>query len=136
MTRTHATGGPLELTQADLLPLRPWRRAHEEPAHPSFARWVDDAWETITARHHLAALTSAARGLVASGVEAGDRVALMADTRYEWLLLDEAVWAVGAGTVPELQAKGKFVRITSASLKESHPHDIEAIVEAPNYSVR
>ncbi|MCT1620242.1 hypothetical protein M3696_13380 [Janibacter hoylei] len=37
MTRTHATGGPLELTQADLLPLRPWRRAHEEPAHPSFA---------------------------------------------------------------------------------------------------
>ena len=100
MTRTHATGGPLELTQADLLPLRPWRRAHEEPAHPSFARWVDDAWETITARHHLAALTSAARGLVASGVEAGDRVALMADTRYEWLLLDEAVWAVGAGTVP------------------------------------
>jgi IMP dehydrogenase len=43
---------------------------------------------------------------------------------------------VGARTVPELQEKGKFVRITSASLKESHPHDIQGIVEAPNYSTR
>ena len=50
--------------------------------------------------------------------------------------LRQSMFYVGAGTIPELQAKGKFVRITSASLKESHPHDIEAIVEAPNYSVR
>src|SRR6476659_9071206 len=41
----------------------------------------------------------------------------------------------GARTVPELQDKGQFVRITSASLKESHPHDIQGIVEAPNYSI-
>ena len=36
----------------------------------------------------------------------------------------------------ELQEKGRFVRITSAGLKESHPHDIQMIVEAPNYSGR
>ena len=41
---------------------------------------------------------------------------------------------VGARTVPELQEKGRFIRITSASLKESHPHDIQMTVEAPNYS--
>ncbi|MFE7513736.1 hypothetical protein ACFU8I_21305, partial [Streptomyces sp. NPDC057540] len=37
-------------------------------------------------------------------------------------------------TVPELQSNGRFVRITSAGLKESHPHDIQMTVEAPNYS--
>ena len=40
---------------------------------------------------------------------------------------------VGARTIPELQATGQFVRITSAGLKESHPHDIQMTVEAPNY---
>jgi IMP dehydrogenase len=49
--------------------------------------------------------------------------------------LRQSMFYVGARTVPELQAKGQFVRITSASLKESHPHDIQGIVEAPNYSV-
>jgi IMP dehydrogenase len=43
---------------------------------------------------------------------------------------------VGAGTVPELQNRGKFVRITSAGLRESHPHDIQMIIEAPNYGTR
>lgn len=40
---------------------------------------------------------------------------------------------VGGHTVPELKARGKFVRITAAGLKESHPHDIAMTVEAPNY---
>src|SRR5690606_4152642 len=49
--------------------------------------------------------------------------------------LRQAMFYVGARTVPELQAKGQFVRITQASLQESHPHDIQMTVEAPNYSV-
>jgi IMP dehydrogenase len=43
---------------------------------------------------------------------------------------------VGAETIDELQAKGKFVRITAAGLKESHPHDVQGIIEAPNYPNR
>ena len=43
---------------------------------------------------------------------------------------------VGAATVPELKEKGRFVRITAAGLKESHPHDIQMTTEAPNYHVR
>jgi len=43
---------------------------------------------------------------------------------------------VGAETIEELQAKGKFVRITAAGLKESHPHDVQGIIEAPNYPNR
>lgn len=47
--------------------------------------------------------------------------------------LRQSMFYVGARTVEELKAKGKFVRITSAGLKESHPHDVQIIVEAPNY---
>jgi IMP dehydrogenase len=47
--------------------------------------------------------------------------------------LRQSMFYVGARTVPELQDRGRFVRITSASLKESHPHDIQITAEAPNY---
>ncbi|MDI6910111.1 IMP dehydrogenase [Nocardioides sp.] len=50
--------------------------------------------------------------------------------------LNQSMFYIGAATVPELQAKGRFVRITSASLKESHPHDVQMTVEAPNYTGR
>ena len=48
--------------------------------------------------------------------------------------LNQSMFYVGAGSIPALQEKGRFVRITSASLKESHPHDVQMTVEAPNYS--
>ena len=50
--------------------------------------------------------------------------------------LQQAMFYVGARSIPELQDRGQFVRITSAGLKESHPHDIQMTVEAPNYSSR
>jgi IMP dehydrogenase len=48
--------------------------------------------------------------------------------------LRQSMFYVGARTIPELQEKGQFVRITAAGLKESHPHDVQMTVEAPNYS--
>ena len=48
--------------------------------------------------------------------------------------LHQSMFYVGARTIGDLQERGRFVRITPAGLKESHPHDITAIVEAPNYS--
>lgn len=48
--------------------------------------------------------------------------------------LRQSMFYTGARTIPELKANGKFVRITAAGLKESHPHDIQMTVEAPNYS--
>jgi IMP dehydrogenase len=50
--------------------------------------------------------------------------------------LRQTMGYVGAGTVAEMESKGRFVRITSAGLKESHPHDIQMTVEAPNYHSR
>jgi len=49
--------------------------------------------------------------------------------------LRQSMFYVGAADIAELGEKGRFIRITQASLKESHPHDIQGIVEAPNYSV-
>jgi IMP dehydrogenase len=48
--------------------------------------------------------------------------------------LHQSMFYVGARTIGELKARGQFVRITPAGLKESHPHDIQMTVEAPNYS--
>jgi len=50
--------------------------------------------------------------------------------------LNQSMFYVGARTIAELQDKGRFVRITQASLAESHPHDVQMTVEAPNYTGR
>ncbi|MDF1603021.1 AMP-dependent synthetase/ligase [Nocardioides sp. YIM 152315] len=60
----------------------------------------DSAWVDVTAAEFLAEVTAVAKGLVAAGIEVGDRVALISKTRYEWTLLDYAIWFAGAVTVP------------------------------------
>jgi len=50
--------------------------------------------------------------------------------------LHQSMFYVGARTIPDLQERGKFVRITPAGLKESHPHDVQMVADSPNYSRR
>ena len=57
-------------------------------------------WTDVTAAEFLAEVSAVAKGLIAAGVEVGDRVALLSKTRYEWTLLDYAIWFAGAVTVP------------------------------------
>ncbi|MHB1432817.1 MAG: AMP-dependent synthetase/ligase [Streptosporangiaceae bacterium] len=57
-------------------------------------------WTEVTARQFATEVTGLARGLLAAGIGPGDRVGLMARTCYEWTLVDYAIWAVGAVTVP------------------------------------
>jgi long-chain acyl-CoA synthetase len=57
-------------------------------------------WDDVTAAQFLAEVSGVAKGLIAAGVETGDRVALISKTRYEWTLLDYAIWFAGAVTVP------------------------------------
>lgn len=63
-------------------------------------RGADGTWSDVTATAFAAQVTDVARGLVAAGVGVGDRVGLLSHTRYEWTLLDYALLAVGAVTVP------------------------------------
>jgi long-chain acyl-CoA synthetase len=74
--------------------------AREVPDQVSFRRRTPTGWEDVTAAEFAREVDGFARGLIAAGVEIGDRVALMARTRYEWTLLDYAIWAAGAVTVP------------------------------------
>jgi long-chain acyl-CoA synthetase len=61
---------------------------------------ADDPWVDVTAAEFWEQVRGVAKGLVAVGVEPGGRVALIAKTRYEWTLLDYAIWTAGAVTVP------------------------------------
>ena len=74
--------------------------AKNYPDTVSFSRRVDGRWEDVTAARFADEVTAVAKGLIASGIEPGQRVALMSKTRYEWSLLDYAIWAAGAVTVP------------------------------------
>lgn len=65
-----------------------------------FSRATSDGWVDVTAAQFHAEVCAAAKGLIAAGVEPGDRVALLSKTRYEWTLLDYAIWFAGAVTVP------------------------------------
>ena len=74
--------------------------AAEAPDAVAFSRRTDDGWGEVTATEFLAEVRGVAKGLVAAGVGAGDRVGLVSKTRYEWTLVDYAIWFAGAVTVP------------------------------------
>ncbi|MDZ5620696.1 AMP-dependent synthetase/ligase [Nocardioides sp. HM23] len=78
------------------------RNAAEAPDDVVFSRPGGRAgeWEDVTAAEFLREVSGVAKGLVAAGIEAGDRVGIISRTRYEWTLLDYAIWFAGAVTVP------------------------------------
>ncbi|BCK71796.1 long-chain-fatty-acid--CoA ligase [Streptomyces libani subsp. rufus] len=76
------------------------RNAAQHPDVAVMGRKVNGVWQDVTAATFLAEVRAAAKGLIAAGVGPGDRVGLMSRTRYEWTLLDFAIWSAGAITVP------------------------------------
>jgi long-chain acyl-CoA synthetase len=74
--------------------------AEQYPAAVSFRRKTGSGWMDVTAKEFADQVVDVARGLIAAGVNRGDRVAILSRTRFEWTLLDYAVAAVGATTVP------------------------------------
>ncbi|MBO1416213.1 long-chain fatty acid--CoA ligase, partial [Streptomyces sp. FH025] len=76
------------------------RNAEEHPDVAVLSRKVDGHWQELTAVQFLAEVHATAKGLIAAGIEPGDRVGVMSRTRYEWTLLDFAIWTAGAITVP------------------------------------
>ena len=101
------------------------------------ARWPPAAGAPRTPRTATSRATSPpTRKLIAEGIEG--QVPFrgpLAAVAYQLVGgLRQSMFYTGASTIPELQERGRFVRITSAGLRESHPHDIQMTVEAPNYS--
>ncbi len=84
-----------------------FRRAAEQPEAVMLRRpgphgpaGPSGEWADVTARQFSDEVTALAKGLIATGIEAGDRIALMSHTRYEWTLIDYAIWTAGAIVVP------------------------------------
>lgn len=72
----------------------------DDPDHVIFQRVVDGVWTDVTCAQAAQQIRETALGLIAEGVNAGDRVAILSGTRYEWVILDYAILSVGAVTVP------------------------------------
>lgn len=76
-------------------------RVASNPKLPLFAtEQVDGTWHDITAEEFLAQVSAVAKGLIASGIQPGQAVAIMSKTRYEWTVIDFAIWFAGAISVP------------------------------------
>lgn len=75
-------------------------RARTSPDAVVFRRLSDGQWIDVTAAEFERLVVGVAGGLIAAGIAQGDRVALMSSTRFEWSVLDYAIWAAGGVTVP------------------------------------
>lgn len=90
----------LAVPDTDTLTDSVFAHAEHDPDKVLFGVRRGAAWEDVTAAAFASEVTAVAKGLLSNGVGPGDRVALMSKTRYEWTLVDYALWTIGAVTVP------------------------------------
>jgi long-chain acyl-CoA synthetase len=88
---------PASASLADIVVTRAERRPDDLMLR---RRTAEGPWQDVTAATFRAEVEALAAGLVAAGVEPGDRIGLMSQTRYEWTLIDYAIWTAGGVTVP------------------------------------
>lgn len=87
----------------------PFDNAREAPGELVLSRKdAEGVWRDVSAAEFAAEVLAVAKGLMAEGLRAGDRVAIMARTTYEWTLLDFAAWAAGLVTVPIYPTSSAF----------------------------
>jgi long-chain acyl-CoA synthetase len=84
----------------DNLTSAPWANAAAHGGEVAYRRLVDDTWHDVTFAAFRDDVAAVAKGFIAAGLEPGDRVGLISKTRYEWTLVDYALWAAGAVTLP------------------------------------
>jgi long-chain acyl-CoA synthetase len=111
------------------------QNAADHPETVSFSRREPDGWKPVTAREFLAEVRAVAKGLMAAGIGVGDRLAILSRTRYEWTLLDYAIWYAGGVSVPlyETSSAEQIGRIladsgTKAVVAETRQH-VDRIAE-------
>ena len=90
----------IEGNPTDSLADLPGRNADKDPQRVAFSVKESGAWRDVTAAQFNLEVRALAKGLIAQGLEPGDRLAIMARTRYEWTVLDFATWVAGGVPVP------------------------------------
>lgn len=98
--REYSVPAPFTIDEHDNVASIVFSHERDDPGHVIFQRLTDGSWTDVTCAEAAAQIRSAALGLIAEGVQAGDRVAILSATRYEWVILDYAILSVGAVTVP------------------------------------
>jgi long-chain acyl-CoA synthetase len=98
--REFSVPAPFTVGENDNIVAAVFEHERDDPDTVIFQRLIDGAWTDVTCAAAAAQIRSAASGLIAHGVQAGDRVAIFSATRYEWAILDFAILSVGAVTVP------------------------------------
>jgi long-chain acyl-CoA synthetase len=99
--REYSIPALADIPATDNLAAMVTRRAAEQPRAVALRRkGATGTWEDVTTSQFRDEVWALAKGLIAAGIGAGDRVALMSHTRYEWTLIDYAVWTAGAVVVP------------------------------------
>ena len=100
MLRQRTGIGDVEVPPQENLTTSLWRRARDEPDRPAIAVRQGDRFVEWTAQRFAEEVRATAKGLIGLGIEPGQRVCIYSATRFEWVVLDEAIWAIGAVTVP------------------------------------
>ena len=77
-----------------------FENAQTRPTHVALRRRVDGHWQDVTSRQFVDEVGAVAKGVIAAGIQAGDRVAVMSKTSYEWTIADFALFTAGAVVVP------------------------------------
>ncbi|MEU6505267.1 long-chain fatty acid--CoA ligase [Streptomyces sp. NPDC046942] len=104
----HVPPFKLPVTHGSLADL-PFENAESAPGQIVLSRRMPDGrWEDVTAADFAGQVLAVAQGLIAEGLVPGDRIAVMARTRYEWTVLDFAAWAAGLVTVPVYPTSSVF----------------------------
>ena len=96
----HVVPPLVEPTTEGSLADLPARNAARSPGRVAFSRRDGERWVDVTAAEFNDQVRAVAKGLVATGIGTGDRVAIMSKTRYEWTVADFAIWTAGAVSVP------------------------------------
>src|ERR1700743_1345073 len=98
--RELSVPAPFTVGEHDNIVAAVFEHERNDPDAVIFQRQVDGTWTDVTCAAAAAQIRSTALGLIADGVQPGDRVAILRATRYEWAILDQAILAGGGVTVP------------------------------------
>lgn len=98
--REYKSNATFTVADDDAIVRTVFTHASRDPELVLFSRPIGEQWVDVTATEFERLVTGVAKGLIAHGVEPGDRVLLLSATRFEWTLFDFAIWAAGAASVP------------------------------------
>ena len=98
--REYSVAATFQIGESDTVVDAVYAHERHDPGLPILQRQIDGRWTDVTAAQVAEQIRSTALGLIAEGVQPGDRVAILSATRYEWPIVDFAILSVGAVTVP------------------------------------